>query len=212
VAVVTGGARGIGRASAILFAKEGAKVTVADNRSDLGQETVRLIEDAGGQAHFLLTDVADETQVKAMADDVVPHMRRQRAGVILNTASINSLIGQFKLPVYTASKGAVLLLTKSLALDYAGDNIRVNCICPGITDTPMLREHIEASSDPAAVIRERRARVPLGRFLTPQDIARAALYLASDESDGVTGIAHVVDGGLIAGADYNANWVSGEPQ
>jgi NAD(P)-dependent dehydrogenase (short-subunit alcohol dehydrogenase family) len=260
VAVVTGGARGIGRASAILFAKEGAKVMVADNRSDLGRETARLIEETGGQAHFLLTDVTDEAQVKAMVDDtvarwrrldillnnagivlvkfledttaaewdrvmsvnlksiflavkhVVPHMRRQRAGVILNTASINSFIGQFKLPVYSASKGAVLLLTKSLALDYGGDNIRVNCICPGITDTPMLREHLEASSDPAAAMRERQARVPLGRFLTPQDIARAALYLVSDESDGVTGIAHVVDGGLIAGADYNANWVSGEPQ
>lgn len=260
VAVVTGGARGIGRASAILFAKEGAKVVVADNRSDLGQETALLIEEAGSQAHFLLTDVTDETQVKAMVDDavahwgridilfnnagivlakfledtttaeldrvlsvnlksiflavkqVVPHMRRQRGGVILNTASVNSFVGQFKLPVYTASKGAALLLTKSLALDYAVDNIRVNCICPGITDTPMLREHMEASGDPAAIIRERRARVPLGRFLTPQDIARAALYLVSDESDGVTGIAHVVDGGLIAGADYNANWVSVEPQ
>jgi NAD(P)-dependent dehydrogenase (short-subunit alcohol dehydrogenase family) len=143
---------------------------------------------------------------------VVPHMRRQRGGVILNTASINSFVGQFKLPVYTASKGAVLLLTKSLALDYGADSIRVNCICPGITDTPMLREHIEASSDPAAIIRERQARVPLGRFLTPEDIARAALYLVSDESNGITGTAHVVDGGLLAGAEYSANWVSEERQ
>jgi len=256
VAIVTGAARGIGRASAILFAKEGAKVTVADNRADLGQETVRLIEEAGGQARFVLTDVADEKQVRALVDGTVaewgkldilfnnagivlvkfledttvaewdrlmgvnlksiflsvkyavPHMKRQGGGVILNTASIGSFIGQYKTPAYIASKGAVMLLTKSLALDYGADNIRVNCICPGITDTPMLREHIEASGDPAAVIRERTARVPIGRFLTPEDLARAALYLVSDESEGVTGAAHLVDGGILAGCEYDGRWVT----
>ena len=254
VAIVTGAARGIGRASAMLFAKEGAKVTVADNRADLGQETVRQIEEAGGEARFALTDVSDEEQVKAMVEGTVaqwgkldilfnnagivlvkfvedttveewdqvmgvnlksiflgvkhaiPHMRRQGGGAILSTASIGSFTGQFKTPAYIASKGAVLLLTKSLALDYGADNIRVNCICPGITDTPMLREHIEASGDPATVIRERTARVPLGRFLTTEDPARAALYLVSDESDGITGIAHVVDGGLLAAAEYDGRW------
>lgn len=259
VAVVTGAARGIGRASAILFAKEGAKLTVADNRSELGQETVRLIEGAGGQAYFALTDVANEAQVRAMVNETVarwgrldilfnnagmvlvkfleetteaewdrlmavnlksiffavkhavPCMRRQGGGVILSTASTNGLVGQFKTPAYAASKGAVALLTKSLALDYGSDNIRINCICPGITDTPMLREHIEASGDAAAVIRERTARVPLGRFLKPEDIARAALYLVSDESDGVTGTALVVDGGMLAGAEYSSSWVKKEP-
>ena len=254
VAIVTGAARGIGRASATLFAKEGAKVTVADNRADLGQETVRLIEDAGGQARFVLTDVADEGQVKALVEGTVAkwgkldilfnnagivlvkfledtteaewdrlmgvnlksiflavkyavsHMRRQGGGVILNTASTGSFVGQFKTPAYIASKGAVMLLTKSLALDYGADNIRVNCLCPGITDTPMLREHIEASGDPETVIRERTARVPLGRFLAPEDLARAALYLVSDESEGVTGAAHLVDGGILAGAEYDGRW------
>jgi len=134
----------------------------------------------------------------------VPYMRKQGGGVILSTASIGSFVGQFKTPAYVASKGAVMLLTKSLALDYGPDRIRVNCICPGITDTAMLREHIEASGDPQAVILERTARVPAGRFLMPEDIARAALYLVSDDSDGVTGIAHVVDGGLLAGAEYDS--------
>jgi len=252
VAIVTGAARGIGHASAFLFAKEGARVTVADKCPDLGKETARLIDRAGGEAQFVETDVADEAQVKAMIEvtvsrwgklDIlfnnagivlvkfleettaeewdrvmgvnvksiflavkyaVPYMRKQGGGVILSTASIGSFVGQFKTPAYVASKGAVMLLTKSLALDYGPDRIRVNCICPGITDTAMLREHIEASGDPQAVILERTARVPAGRFLMPEDIARAALYLVSDDSDGVTGIAHVVDGGLLAGAEYDS--------
>ena len=259
VAVVTGAARGIGRASAILFAKEGAKVTVADTRVDMGVETTRLIENAGGEAQFIPTDVASEEQIRKMmletvsrwgridilfnnagialvkfleetsesewdhlmgvnlksiffgVKHAVPYMRRQGGGVILNTASISSFVGQLRTPAYVASKGAVMMLTKSLAVDYGADNIRVNCICPGITDTPLLREHIECSSDPAAVVRERKARVPLGRFLTPEDIARAALYLVSEESEGVTGIAHVVDGGLLSAAEYSSSWFPKQP-
>lgn len=259
VAVVTGAARGIGRASALLFASEGAKVTVVGNRSELGEQTAQAIRDKGGEAHFALTDVTDEGQVKRTIEETiarwsrldilfnnagivlvkfleqtteqewdhlmavnlksiflavkyaVPQMQSQGGGAILNTASISSFIGQYQTPAYVASKGAVMLLTKSLAVDYGADNIRVNCICPGITDTPMLREHIDASGDPAAVIRERTARVPLGRFLTPEDIARAALYLVSDESQGVTGVAHVVDGGLLAAAEYNSEWVQRRP-
>ncbi|HEX9250497.1 MAG TPA: SDR family NAD(P)-dependent oxidoreductase, partial [Gemmatimonadaceae bacterium] len=195
VAVVTGAARGIGRASAILFAAEGAKVTVADTRAGLGQETVRLIQGAAGEAQFVPTDVASEEQVKRMVEQTIsrwgridilfnnagitlvkfleetsesewdhlmsvnlksiffgvkhsaPYMRRQGGGVILNTGSVSSFVGQLRTPAYVASKGAVMLLTKSLAVDYGADNIRVNCICPGITDTPMLREHIESAGD-----------------------------------------------------------------
>jgi NAD(P)-dependent dehydrogenase (short-subunit alcohol dehydrogenase family) len=252
VAIVTGAAQGIGHASAVLFAKEGARVTVADKCRSLGRETARLIERSGGEAQFVETDVADESQVKAMVEATVsrwgkldilfnnagvvlvkfledttaeewdrlmgvnvrsiflavkyavPYMRKQGGGAILSTASISSFVGQFKTPAYVASKGAVMLLTKSLALDYGADHIRVNCICPGITDTPTLREHIQATGNPEVVIRERTARVPAGRILAPEDIARAALYLVSDDSDGVTGIAHVVDGGLLAAAEYDA--------
>lgn len=255
VAIVTGAARGIGRASAVLFAREGAKVTVADTRANLGEETVRLINGAGGQAQFILTDVAKKENIKRMVDEtvsrwgridilfnnagvslvkpldetseaewdylfdvnlksiffgvkyVVPHMRRQGGGVILNMGSMNSFVGQLRTPAYVASKGAILLLTKSIAVDYVTDNIRVNCICPGITDTPGFREHIEAGGDPTVLFRERLARVPLGRFMTPEDIAKAALYLVSDDSEGVTGIAHLVDGGILAVAEYSSAWL-----
>ena len=95
------------------------------------------------------------------------------------------------------------MFTKSLALDYGRDGIRVNCVCPGITDTPMLREHMGHGEQGERNIRERLARVPLGKILDPDDIARAALYLVSDDSIGITGITHIVDGGLLAAAEYN---------
>ena len=134
---------------------------------------------------------------------VVPHMRRNGKGAILNTGSIASFTGQVGTPVYSASKGAIALLTKSLALDLGRDGIRVNCICPGITDTPMLREHLGHGDEGEARIRARLARVPLGKILSPEDVARAALYLVCDESEGITGVLHVVDGGLIAASEYN---------
>ena len=136
------------------------------------------------------------------AKHVVPHMRRIGKGAILNTGSIASFTGQLGTPVYSASKGAIALLTKSLALDLGRDGIRVNCICPGITDTPMLREHLGPGGEGESRIRARLARVPLGKILSPEDVARAALYLVSDESEGITGILHVVDGGLIAASEY----------
>lgn len=255
VAIVTGAARGTGGASAILFAREGAKVTVADIRADLGQETVRLIESAGGEAQFVLADVGKEADIKRMTEEtlsrwgridilfnnagiglvkfleetteeewdrlfdvnlksivravryVVPQMRRQGGGVILNMGSIGSFVGQVRTPAYIASKGAILLLTKSLAADYAADNIRVNCICPGITDTPGFRESTSKQTGaPAILLRERRARVPLGRFLASEDIAKAALYLVSEDSEGVTGIGHLVDGGLLSVPEYSSTW------
>jgi len=116
---------------------------------------------------------------------------------------VGSFIGQLGTPVYTASKGAIALLTKSLALDYGRDGIRVNCICPGITDTPMLREHMGSGEEGEARIRERLARVPTGKILSPEDVARAAVYLVSDDSAGVTGILHVVDGGFLAAAEFD---------
>jgi NAD(P)-dependent dehydrogenase (short-subunit alcohol dehydrogenase family) len=134
---------------------------------------------------------------------VVPHMRRGGKGAILNTGSIASFTGQVGTPAYSASKGAIALLTKSLALDLGRDHIRVNCICPGITDTPMLREHLGHGDEGEGRIRARLARVPTGQILSPEDVARAAVYLVSDDSEGITGILHVIDGGLIAASEYD---------
>ena len=195
VAIVTGAASGIGRASAIAFAREGAKVVIADRNEQAGNDTAAAITAEGHQAHFIRIDVAREADIARMVEEtvarwgtidmlfnnagivlvksieemtedewdrvmavnvksaflaikhVVPHMRRTGGGTILNTGSIASLAGQVGTPVYSASKGAIALLTKSLALDLGRDKIRVNCICPGITDTPMLREHMGYGSD-----------------------------------------------------------------
>ncbi len=251
VAIVTGAASGIGRASVMAFAREGARVTVADCNERGGCETVAMIESEGHEAFFAQVDVTRESEIAHMVDEtvkrwgridvlfnnagvllvktieqmsedewdrvmavnvksvflatrhVVPHMRRNGKGAILNTGSIGSFTGQAGTPVYSASKGAIALLTKSLALDLGRDGIRVNCLCPGITDTPMLREHLGHGEEGEARIRARLARVPLGKILRPEDVARAAVYLVSDESEGITGILHVVDGGLIAASEFN---------
>ncbi len=251
VAIVTGGGGGIGRASAVLFAQEGARVLVADIDEKEGRETAASIERAGGQSHFCRTDVSIEAQVKHMVEETVRlwgridilfnnagvilvklledtteaewdhvlgvnlkaiflavkhsvgYMRKQGGGVILNTASISSFGGQLQTAAYASSKGAVVMLTKSLAVDYGVDNIRVNCICPGITDTPMIRRHLEASGDAEQILKARLAHVPLGRILMPEDIARSALYLVSDDSREVTGIAHIVDGGITSAFEYD---------
>jgi NAD(P)-dependent dehydrogenase (short-subunit alcohol dehydrogenase family) len=251
VAIVTGAASGIGRASAIAFAHEGARVLVVDIDGQGGEDTVARITDQGNEAFFARVDVSREAEVKRMTEDavarwskidilfnnagvvlvkpleetteeewervmsinvkavflaakhVVPHMRRSGGGAILNTGSIASIAGQVGTPVYSASKGAIALLTKSLALDYGRDHIRVNCICPGITDTPMLREHMGQGPGGEALIRMRLSRVPLGEILKPEDVARAALYLVSDDSAGITGVLHIVDGGLLAAAEFD---------
>lgn len=251
VAIVTGAASGIGRASAIAFSREGAKVVVADRNADGGAESVAAIQSAGGIAHFAQVDVAKEVDIRQMIDDavtrwgridvlfnnagvvlvrsieqmtedewdrvmsinvkaaflaakhVVPIMRWNGGGTILNTGSIASFTGQVGTPAYSASKGAIALLTKSLALDLGRDNIRVNCICPGITDTPMLREHLGHGEEGESRIRARLSRVPLGTILSSEDVARAALYLVSEDSAGITGVLHVVDGGLLAASEFD---------
>jgi NAD(P)-dependent dehydrogenase (short-subunit alcohol dehydrogenase family) len=251
VAIVTGAASGIGRASAIAFARQGARVVVADANDPGGEETAATIRAEGHEAFFVHTDVTRETEIASMVREaiarwdridilfnnagvvlvraveemteeewdrvmainvkgaflatkhVVPHMRRLGKGAILNTGSIASLAGQVGTPAYSASKGAIALLTKSLALDLGRDHIRVNCICPGITDTPMLREHLGHGNKGEERIRTRLSRVPLGKILSPEDVARAAVYLVSDESEGITGILHVVDGGLTAAAEFD---------
>ncbi|HET9221403.1 MAG TPA: SDR family oxidoreductase [Roseiflexaceae bacterium] len=131
----------------------------------------------------------------------LPYLRAA-GGSILNVASVSSFVAQQGTPAYCASKGAVLMLTKSLALDYGREHIRVNCICPGITDTPMLRYHTRHTDDPEAHLRQRLERVPTGAMLYPEDMGRAAAFLCSDEAAGITGTSLVVDGGYIACAEF----------
>ena len=137
-----------------------------------------------------------------MAKFGVPPMRQRGGGAILNVASISSFVGQQNTPAYCASKGAVLMLTKSLAVDYGPDRIRVNCICPGITDTPMLQYHMGQTGDPDSAIAQRLKRVPMGAMLYPEDMGHTAAFLCSDEAAGITGASLVVDGGYIACAEF----------
>jgi NAD(P)-dependent dehydrogenase (short-subunit alcohol dehydrogenase family) len=132
----------------------------------------------------------------------LPRLRGAGGGSILNVASVSSFVGQQGTPAYCASKGAVLMLTKSLAVDYGPERIRVNCICPGITDTPMLRAHADHAGDPDAHLRRRLGRVPAGAMLYPEDMGRAAAFLCSDEASGITGASLVVDGGYLACAEF----------
>jgi NAD(P)-dependent dehydrogenase (short-subunit alcohol dehydrogenase family) len=246
-ALITGGASGIGRATALLFAREGAAVAVVDVDEDGGRAIVGEIAAGGGQATFVRCDVTRaedcrlavartvdelggldilfnnagiirrasvlETSVeewdRVMAVNVksvfllskyaIPVMAQAGGGVIVNTASGWGLVGGRDAAVYCASKGAVVLLTKAMALDHGGQNIRVNCICPGDTDTPMLRDEARQLAESEERFLAEAAQRPLRRIGTPEDIARAALYLASDDSSFVTGTALVVDGGGLAG-------------
>ncbi|MEE9264629.1 MAG: SDR family oxidoreductase [Vicinamibacteria bacterium] len=246
-ALITGGASGIGKATALLFAKEGAAVSVADRDPAGGQETVREIEGQEGQALFVATDVTrtddckravqqavarfggldvlvnnagiiirrsvvelDEADwdrvmdvnaksVFLMSKFAIPAMRSAGGGTIINMSSGWGLVGGAKAAAYCASKGAVVLLTKAMAVDCGPDGIRVNCLCPGDTDTPLLRDEARQLGASESSFLAAAARRPLGRVGSPQDIARAALFLASDASSYITGTTLVVDGGGLAG-------------
>ena len=170
-----------------------------------GMDRCSLLSDvhAMREAGLVNTRKTVANEIRFARSQIEPHMRRTGGGAILNTGSIGSFTGQLNTPAYIASKGAVALFTKSLALDYGRAGIRVNCICPGITDTPMLHRHMGYGEQGEQNIRKRLARVPLGKILEPADVARAALYLVSDDSAGITGITHVIDGGLLAAAEYD---------
>jgi len=137
----------------------------------------------------------------------VPFLKKNEQSHIVNVGSISSFVGQATTPAYTTSKHAVLGLTRSIALDYAADDIRCNCVCPGITLTPMLQEHLEETGDARAALRTRLRRVPLGRSLTPRDVAKSILYFSSDDSVGVTGTSLVVDAGYLSAAEWNTEFV-----
>ena len=247
VAIVTGGASGIGRATAMLFAREGAAVIVADVTQEAGRCVADEIGRTGGRSFFEAVDVTrgadcrrgvertmrefdridilfnnagiirratvldisedDWDRVMAvnvksiylLSREVIPHMERQGAGSIINTASGWGLTGGAKAAVYCASKGAVVQLTKAMAIDH-GPRIRVNCICPGDTDTGMLRGEAQQLGEDNERFLAEAAKRPLGRVGRPEEIAQAVLYLASDASSFVTGTALVVDGGGLAGS------------
>lgn len=243
VALVTGGGGGIGRATALEFAKNGARVAVADRLETEGMETVKLIEATGGEAVFVTTDVTDEQQVEAMvartvkvfgrldlafnnagilgdmtALDAYPratwdkviavnltgvwlcmqyeirHMLTTGGGSIVNTASTAGLAGSPNVPAYSVSKWGVIGMTKGAAKGYGGNGIRVNAVCPGITDTAMLSLFAEESDLVSQIV----AKMPLGRVGKTLDIAKAVVWLSSDAASFVTGVAFPVDGGSSA--------------
>jgi NAD(P)-dependent dehydrogenase (short-subunit alcohol dehydrogenase family) len=245
-ALITGAAGGIGRATALLFAREGAAISLVDLNREAGESLAREITEGGGRAifecanvtkaadcrcavertasefgdiHVLFNNagiirrasVAELTEsdwdavmavnVKSiflMCREVVPIMARAQAGCIINTASGWGLAGGGRAAAYCASKGAVVLMTKAMAIDHGPQHIRVNCICPGDTDTAMLRNEAEQlHEDPDRFLRESANR-PLRRIGKPEEVAQAALYLASDAASFVTGTALVVDGGGLA--------------
>jgi len=244
IALVTGGGSGIGRATALRIAREGAKVMIADYIPEGGERTVRMIKEAGGEASFVSADVSIARQVEAMVNETVkvygridcafnnagiegkmastvdcteevfdrtiainlkgvwlclkyeiPQMVKQGGGAIVNTASIAGLVGFEGLPAYNASKGGVVQLTRTAALEYAKKNIRVNCVCPGVIRTPMVERLIDTGG---FTEQELYAGEPVGRMGKPEEIAEGVLWLLSDAASFVTGHPLVIDGAWVA--------------
>jgi NAD(P)-dependent dehydrogenase (short-subunit alcohol dehydrogenase family) len=242
VALISGGARGMGAVEAKLFAKEGAKVIIGDMLEDEGRKVEAEINEAGGECAFVVLDVSDEDAWRKAVDEAVsrygkldilvnnagiyrahnveettadewdqvmdinakgvflgtkhaiPAMRDAGGGSIVNISSVAGLTGSKVTSAYNASKGAVRLLTKSTAIQYAADGIRANSVHPGTIETPMTEGFL---ADDAAR-QDRMDRTPIGRLGRPEDVAYGALYLASDEASFVTGSELVIDGGRTA--------------
>ena len=245
VAVITGAASGMGRATAVRFAGEGAAVVIADLNQEGGEAAVRDCKEQGGRAVFYKTNVESESDIQgAIARAVsefgrlditynnagiagalgpleqvsaenwdrtfavllravffgikhsIPHMRKSGGGSIISTASIAGILGQAGPLVYSVAKAGVIHLTKCAAVEFAKDRIRVNCICPGGINTPLLHKHVPGGE--ATTLQLLQIAQPIARPGTPEDIAGMALYLASDDAEWVTGTAMVVDGGFVA--------------
>ncbi len=243
-AIITGSARGIGRAAALIFAREGAKVAVVDIREEEGASTVGEIKANGGEAIFIKTDLTKFDEVQGMVDKVLkqwekidilvtnagwdeikffldqtpkdwefiinlnlmhhiyccravlPHMVERRYGKVVMCSSDAARGGNPGESVYSACKGGVISLAKTLAREMGRYNITVNCVAPGITDTP-LAEEMAAKLPAAEKIREAvRKQTPLGRTAKPEEVAYAYLFFASDESSFITGQVLSVNGGL----------------
>jgi NAD(P)-dependent dehydrogenase (short-subunit alcohol dehydrogenase family) len=244
VALVTGGTSGIGRATAIAYAQQQAKVVVVGRRIDEGEETVRLIKEAGGEAIFVQADVTKEADVKATVDKAVgvfgrldiafnnagtvgenpslieqteaeydrimnvnvkgvwlsmkyeiAQMLKQGSGSIINTASANGVVALPSVPLYTASKHAVVGLTKAAALQYAKAGIRINVVAPAVIETDMFEAATGGQDEAKAYITGLH---PIGRVGTPVEVANAVVFLSSDMASFITGETLMVDGGFVA--------------
>jgi NAD(P)-dependent dehydrogenase (short-subunit alcohol dehydrogenase family) len=243
VALVTGGGLGIGRATSLVFAREGAKVVVSDVVVEAGQETVRLIKEAGGEALFVKADVSKAADVEETVNQTVKtfnrldcgfnnagisigapgtllcteedwdkmmnvnlkgvwfcmrheisQMLKQGGGAIVNTSSFAGLTAsRLGLVAYSASKHGVIGLTKTAAVEFAKQKIRINAVCPGGTRTPMLEKHISGPQDEV----ELASMNPSNRIASPTEIAEAVVWLCSDAASFVTGVAMPVDGGQV---------------
>jgi NAD(P)-dependent dehydrogenase (short-subunit alcohol dehydrogenase family) len=246
VAVITGGTSGIGEATALLLAQEGARVALTGRSQERGNKLVNRIKDNSGQAVFIRSDVRFAEQCAAavaqtirqfgrldilfnnagvffahdtlecseeewdlqidinlkgtflMSKCALPHMIAQGSGVIVNNSSGWGLVGGDKAVAYCASKGGVVLLTKAMAIDHGRQGIRVNCICPGDVETPMLPEDAKFRGMKWDDYLAGAANRPMGRVGRPDEIAKAVLFLACDDSSFMTGAALVVDGGGTA--------------
>jgi NAD(P)-dependent dehydrogenase (short-subunit alcohol dehydrogenase family) len=247
VALVTGAASGIGRATALAFAASGARVVAADIMEDAGRETVDLIERAGGDAIFVAADVSQSRAARMLVEAAVDRygrldyahnnagiegsappgtplheypeevwdrtiavnlkgvwlcmcaelaqmVKQGGGGAIVNTASIAGLVGGFG-PPYTAAKHGVVGLTKTAAVEYGPRGIRVNAVCPGVIDTPMVERLLTRRPQIHQTLIDNH---PLGRFGTPEEIAAAVVWLCSDGAAFLTGVALPVDGGWVA--------------
>lgn len=240
VAIITGGTFGIGESTALLFAKEGAKVVVAGRNAEKGERVINQIKELGGDAMFVKTDVAKEEDVASLVKQTVdtygkvdvlfanagvgamgdihevsmedwnslisvdltgvflcskfaiPEMMKNGSGSIINCASILGHVGQPSVSAYAAAKGGVVNMTRSAAVTYANKGIRINAVCPGYIDTPML----DALEDDMKKYLE--GLHPIGRLGRPEEVANAVLFLASDESSFITGANLLVDGGYTA--------------
>jgi NAD(P)-dependent dehydrogenase (short-subunit alcohol dehydrogenase family) len=245
VAIVTGAGSGIGRACAVRFAREGARVTVADIDGAAAEATAGEISRGGGACIAVAADCAREADVARLmertlgafgspgvlvnsaattgfgtlaetpveqldrvlsnnvrstwlcAHAVVSLMRAAGGGAIVNMASIAGIVGAPGMAAYSTSKGALITMTRTLALEQAEHGIRVNCICPGSIDTPMLQASFDRAADPAGARLRNIQRHPLGRLGTPAEVANLALFLASDEASFMTGSICVIDGGAL---------------
>jgi NAD(P)-dependent dehydrogenase (short-subunit alcohol dehydrogenase family) len=246
VAVITGAGSGIGRASALLFAEQGAFVALVDRDATGVEETIAAVREANGDGSVHTGDVGDADFAKAAVEEIVsrhgrldvlmtaagwscggtvvttdpadwdavfrtnvggtwlwsraavPQMQRQGKGSIITLASQLAIAGGKNNSAYIAAKGAIVSLTRTMAVDFATDGIRVNAIAPGAIDTPMLRRSFARHADPEPVREAVRERHAMRRFGEAKEIAEAALYLASDASSFTTGTVMVVDGGWLA--------------
>jgi NAD(P)-dependent dehydrogenase (short-subunit alcohol dehydrogenase family) len=167
-----------------------------------GITVVKKLEECTAQEWDYVLNV-NLRSVFLIAKYALPLLRSSQHPTIVNVASVSSIVAQIGTAAYVASKGGLLMLSKALALDLAEDGIRVNCVCPGITDTPMFRYHMSMETNPMEATQERISRVPLGRALLPREVADAILYLASDQSSGITGTSLVVDAGYTATAEWS---------